>query len=92
MIVTVVSKSEHGHRRAGRFWPTTPVTAEVTEAQLAELKADKRLAVLDGSAPSAEAVVEKLAADKAAEKVEAERQAVERAHGEKRASDRRGSR
>ena len=89
MIVTVVSKSEHGHRRAGRFWPTAPVTAEVTEAQLAELRADKRLAVLDGSAPSAEAVVEKIAAEKAAEKAEAERQAAERAHGEK---QRRGSR
>ncbi len=79
MVVTVVSKSEHGHRRAGRFWPTTPVTADVSEAQLRELKADKRLAVLDGSAPSAEAVVEKLSADKAAEKAEAERQAAERA-------------
>lgn len=84
MIVTVVSKSEHGHRRAGRFWPTTPVTAEVTEAQLRELKADKRLAVLDGSAPAAEAVVEKLSAEKAAEKAEAERQAAERGPGEKR--------
>jgi hypothetical protein len=90
MIVTVVSKAEHGHRRAGRFWPTTPVTADVSETQLAELRADKRIAVLDGSAPSAEAVVEKLAAEKAAaEKAEAERQAAERAHGEK---QRRGSR
>ncbi len=79
MVVTVVSKSEHGHRRAGRFWPTTPVTADVSEAQLRELKADKRLAVLDGSAPSAETVVEKLSAEKAAEKAEAERQAAERA-------------
>jgi len=84
MVVTVVSKSEHGHRRAGRFWPTTPVTADVSEAQLKELKADKRLAVLDGSAPSAEVVVEKLIAEKAAEKAEAERQAAERGPGEKR--------
>jgi hypothetical protein len=44
MNVTVVSKSEHGLRRAGRFWPTTPVTADVTETQLRELKADKRIA------------------------------------------------
>jgi hypothetical protein len=79
MNVTVVSKSEHGHRRAGKFWPTTPVTADVSDAQLRELKADKRLAVLDGSAPSAEAVVERLSAEKAAEKTEAERQAAERA-------------
>ncbi len=87
MNVIVVSKSERGHFRAGRFWPSQPVAADVTEKQLAELKADKRIAILDGNAPSADAVVEKLAAEKA----EAERQAAERAHGEKRA-DRRGSR
>jgi colicin import membrane protein len=93
MNVTVVSKSERGHFRAGRFWPSQPVAADVTEKQLAELKADKRIAVLDGSAPSADAVVEKLAAEKAAEKAEAERQATERAPAEKqRAEARRGSR
>ena len=57
-VVTIVSKSEHGHRRAGRFWPTTPVAAQVTEEQLVELKADKRIAVLDGSAPAVDAVVD----------------------------------
>ena len=90
MNVTVVSKTEKGHFRAGRFWPAQPVAAEVTEKQLAELKADKRIAILDGSAPAADAVVEKLAAEKA----EAERLAAERAHGEKqRASElRRGGR
>jgi len=94
MNVIVVSKSERGHFRAGRFWPSQPVAADVTEKQLAELKADKRIAILDGNAPSADAVVEKLAAEKAAEKAEAERQASERAHGEKqRAADqRRGGR
>ncbi len=88
MNVIVVSKSERGHFRAGRFWPSQPVAADVTEKQLAELKADKRIAILDGNAPSADAVVEKLAAEKA----EAERQAAERAHGEKQRADRRGSR
>ena len=88
MNVIVVSKSERGHFRAGRFWPSQPVAAEVTEKQLAELKADKRIAILDGNAPSADAVVEKLAAEKA----EAERQAAERAHGEKQRVERRGSR
>ncbi len=88
MNVIVVSKSERGHFRAGRFWPSQPVAADVTEKQLAELKADKRIAILDGNAPSADAVVEKLAAEKA----EAERQAAERAHGEKQRTDRRGSR
>ena len=83
MNVTVVSKSERGHFRAGRFWPPQPVAAEVTEKQLAELRADKRIAVLDGAAPTAAAVVETLAAEKAAEKAEAERQAAERAQGEK---------
>jgi len=86
MNVTVVSKSEHGHRRAGRFWPTTPVIADVSEAQLAELKADRRLAVLDGAAPAADAVVEKLSAEKAAEKAEAERLAAERAPEKRRGS------
>ena len=89
MNVIVVSKSERGHFRAGRFWPCQPVAADVTEKQLVELKADKRIAILDGTAPSADAVVEKLAAEKA----DAERQAAERAHGEKqRASERRGNR
>ena len=94
MNITVVSKTEKGHFRAGRFWPAQPVAANVTEKQLAELKADPRIAVLDGTAPSADAEVEKLAADKAAEKAEAERLAAERAHGEKqRASElRRGGR
>jgi hypothetical protein len=93
MNVIVVSKSERGHFRAGRFWPPQPVTAEVSEKQFAELKADRRIAVLDGSAPSADAVVEKLAAQKAAENTEAERQAAERAHGEKQRAveQRRGS-
>jgi len=90
MNVIVVSKSERGHFRAGRFWPSQPVAAEVTEKQLAELKSDKRIAVIDGAAPTADSVVEKLAA----EKVEAERQAAERAHGDKQraAEQRRGSR
>ena len=94
MNVIVVSKSERGHFRAGRFWPSQAVTADVTEKQLAELKADPRIAILDGNAPSAEAVVEKLAAEKAAEKAEAEaeRQAAERAPGEKQRADRRGNR
>jgi hypothetical protein len=83
MNVVVVSKLERGHFRAGRYWPPQAVTADVTAAQLAELKADPRIAVLDASAPSAEAVVEKLAAQKAAEHAEAERLAAERAHGEK---------
>ena len=83
MNVTVVSKTEKGHFRAGRFWPPQPVTAEVSEKQLADLRADKRIAILDSTAPSADAVVEKLAAEKAAERAEAERQAAERAHGEK---------
>jgi len=91
MNVIVVSKSERGHFRAGRFWPSQPVQAEVNEAQLRELKADSRIAVIDGAPPSADAVVEKLAADKAAEKAEADRLAAERAHGEKqRAVERRG--
>ena len=68
MHVVVVSKSERGHRRAGRFWPAQPVAAEVSPSELAELKADPRLAVVDGSAPVAEAVVEQLVAEKAAEK------------------------
>jgi hypothetical protein len=84
MNVIVVAKSEKGHFRAGRFWPSQPVAADVTERQLAELKADERIAVIEGSAPSADSVVEKLTAEKAAEKAEAERQAAERAHGEKR--------
>jgi len=89
MNVIVVSKSERGHFRAGRFWPSQPVAADVTEKQLAELKEDRRIAILDGNAPAADAVVERLAAEKA----EAERQAAERAHGEKqRGPDRRGSR
>ena len=92
MNVTVVSKTEKGHFRAGRFWPAQPVAAEVTEKQLAELKADKRIAILDGSAPAADAVVEKLAAEKAAERTEAERLAAERAHGEKRAAEQRRGR
>ena len=83
MNVTVVSKTEKGHFRAGRFWPPQPVTAEVSEKQLAELRADKRIAVLDGAVPSADAVIERLTAEKAAEKAETERQAAERAHGEK---------
>ncbi len=83
MNVIVVSKSERGHFRAGRFWPPQPVTADVSEKQLTELKADRRIAILDASAPSADAVVEKLAAQKAAENAEAERQAAERAHGER---------
>jgi hypothetical protein len=78
MIVTVVSKSERGHRRAGRFWPSQPVTADVSEAQLAELKADPRLAVVDGSAPAAEAVVEKLAAEKKDEEVSSARATSEK--------------
>ena len=94
MNVIVVSKSERGHFRAGRFWPSQAVTADVTEKQLAELKADPRIAILDGTAPSADAVVEKLAAEKAAEKAEGERQAAERAHGEKQrgSEQRRGNR
>ena len=94
MNVIVVSKSERGHFRAGRFWPSQPVAAEVSEKQLAELKADSLIAVLDGTAPSADSVVEKLATDKAAEKAEAERQAAERAHGEKQrgVEQRRGNR
>jgi hypothetical protein len=93
MNVTVVSKTEKGHFRAGRFWPPQPVAAEVNEKQLAELRADKRIALLDGSAPAADAVVEKLAAEKAAEKAEADHQVAERANGEKqRGSERRGGR
>jgi hypothetical protein len=92
MNVTVVSKTEKGHFRAGRFWPAQPVAAEVTEKQLAELKADKRIAILDGSAPAADAVVERLATEKAAERTEAERLAAERAHGEKRAAEQRRGR
>ena len=92
MNVTIVSKTEKGHFRAGRFWPAQPVAAEVTEKQLAELKADKRIAILDGSAPAADAVVERLV-EKAAERAEADRLAAERAHGEKqRAAERRGGR
>jgi hypothetical protein len=83
MNVVVVSKLERGHFRAGRYWPSQAVTAEVTAAQLAELKADPHIAVLEGTAPSAEAVVERLAAQKAAEHAEAERLAAERAHAEK---------
>ncbi len=83
MNVVVVSKTERGHFRAGRYWPPQAVTADVSAAQLAELKADPRIAVLDGSPPSAESVVEKLAAQKAAEQAEAERLAAERVHAEK---------
>jgi len=83
MKVIVVSKSDRGHFRAGRYWPPQPVAAEVNEEQLAELRTDKRIAVLEGAAPSAVVVVETLAAEKAAEKAEAERQAAERAQGEK---------
>jgi len=86
MHVVVVSKSERGHRRAGRFWPAQPVAAEVSPSELAELKADPRLAVVDGSAPVAEAVVEQLVAEKAAEKAEAEQQAAERAPEKRRGS------
>jgi len=90
MNVIVVSKSERGHFRAGRFWPPQAVAADVSEKQLAEPRADKRIAILDGMAPSADAVVEKLAAEKAVERAEADRQAAERAPGEKqRAADQR---
>jgi len=88
--VIVVSKSEKGHFRAGRFWPPEAVAADVSEKQLAELRADKRIAVLDASAASPEAIVERLAVEKAADKAEADRQAAERAHGDKqRASEQR---
>jgi hypothetical protein len=94
MNVIVVSKSERGHFRAGRYWPPQAVTADVTATQLAELRADPRIALLEGTAPPAEAIVEKLSAQKAAEHAEADRLAAERVQGERQraAEQRRGGR
>lgn len=49
VLIRVRARREQGRWRLGKHWPAQPVEAEVTEEQLAILKADDQLIVLDGA-------------------------------------------
>jgi hypothetical protein len=63
--ISAASRQETGHRRAGFYWTPTQTVREVTEEQLAELKADDQIVLVEW--PKAEAVVAQ-AAERAARK------------------------
>jgi hypothetical protein len=54
--IIVSSRLQGGHRRGGRLWPQNQVEAEVDEQQLAELKADEHLVLLELPSNLAEAL------------------------------------
>jgi hypothetical protein len=54
--IIVSSRLQGGHRRGGRLWPQNQVEAEVDEKQLAELKADEHLVLLEMPSTVAEAM------------------------------------
>jgi hypothetical protein len=44
--ISAASRQETGHRRAGRYWPPSQTTCEVTDEQLAEMKTDDQLVLV----------------------------------------------
>ena len=66
--IQAVSLAPPGHWRGGQFWVSREVTtADVTEKQAAEIRADKRIAVYDGNPPKAEDVLAEISLKKAKE-------------------------
>lgn len=66
--VVVQARRSEGRRRAGRFWPGSPVEVDLDEATLAELRSDPQLIVRaprvgDDAAPVSGATVESLRAE-----------------------------
>lgn len=51
MKVKVKAQGPHGYRTPGRYWPPTDTIAEVTPAELAQLKESPRLLVVELSDP-----------------------------------------
>lgn len=77
--VVAASMAAPGHWRAGHYWPAgKAVYADLTEAQLAELRADTRVTIFSGEAPSAQELMAEMA-QRAAEQRALEQAALERA-------------
>lgn len=67
--VVVQARRSEGRRRAGRFWPGSPVEVDLDEATLAELRSDPQLIVRaprvgDDAAPVSGDTVESLRAER----------------------------
>ena len=66
--IQAVSLAPPGHWRGGKFWVSREVTtAEVSEAQAAEIRADRRMAVYDGKPAKADDVLAEISLKKAKE-------------------------
>ena len=83
MSYTIVSKTERGHWRCGRFWQAGRTDVDqLSPEQLKALHADPRIVVLEPR-DSADQAIAAAAAERSAAKTEAEHQASERAKGER---------
>jgi hypothetical protein len=89
--VTAISLAPPGHFRGGHYWQAgEPTFAEVTEPELAAIKRDGRLQILEGTISNAIAesdVIKAIAADRSEDRVlrEAEKILTDRKAGETRA-------
>ena len=87
--VVATSTAAPGHWRAGHYWPAgKAVYAELTDAQLVELKADTRVTLFQDEVPSADDLLADMA-QRAAEQRALEQAALERATRAERESRRR---
>ena len=77
--VTAISLAPPGHYRGGHYWQAgTPTFANVTEAQLSQIKRDRRLQILEGEIRNAlpeAAVLKAIGEDRSEDRIlrEAER-------------------